>query len=150
MTQNPQEKYFHSLTETQLISIEKGLAWLSEDSSPFCEKLFDRLLEEHPVIRIPLLAMGFPKFQKAFLKGFEAMVSAYRTGMNLLGELEKYWIFPIVEFMPPMERRRFDRLAETFLKVVAECVEDAWCPAVEEAWKAAIREMKRELVKDGH
>lgn len=149
MNQNSQKRNCHSLTETQIISIEKGRVWLSEDTSPFCRKLFERLLEDHPVIRKPLLATGFQDFHKTFLKSFDAIVSAYRTGRNLRAELEKNWIIPIVVFTPPMEGRRFDRLAETFLKTVAECVEDAWSPAVEEAWRVAIRGMKRELVADG-
>ncbi|GJL60231.1 MAG: hypothetical protein NPIRA03_30880 [Nitrospirales bacterium] len=149
MTPNSQTKFCNALTETQLISIEKGRVWLSEDTSPFSRKLYDRLLEEHPVLRKPLLTTGFQEFQMAFLKGFAAIVSAYRTGRDFRAELEKYWISPIVVFTPPMEGRRFDRLAETFLRTVAECVEDAWSPAVEEAWRVAIREMKRELVADG-
>lgn len=149
MTQNSQTKYCNALTETQLMSIEKGLVWLSEDTSPFSRKLYDRLLEEHPVIRNPLLTTGFQEFHKAFLKGFAAIVFAYRTGRDLRTVLEEYWNFPVVEFTPAIERRRFNRLAETFLNAVAECVEDAWCPAVEEAWRVAIKEMERELVDPG-
>lgn len=149
MTQNPQTKKFYALTETQLLSIEKGFIWLSEDTSPFSRKLYDRLLEEPPVIRKPLLATGFQEFKKAFLRGFEAMVSALRTGWHLGSALEEYWTFPIVEFTPAIERRRFNRLAEAFLNTVAECVEDAWCPAVEEAWRVAIKEVERELVAPG-
>ncbi|WNM57513.1 hypothetical protein [Candidatus Nitrospira allomarina] len=149
MTQNSQTKNFCGLTETQLISIEKGFIWLGEATSPFSRKLYDRLLEEHPVTRKLLMATGVEEFQKAFLKGFEALVSAFRSGRHLGSALEEYWTVPIVELRPAIERRRFNKLAETFLKVVAECVEDAWSPAVEEAWRVAIKEIERELVDPG-
>ncbi|MGE0474582.1 MAG: hypothetical protein AB7P17_13185 [Nitrospirales bacterium] len=148
MTPNQRTNCSFPLSETQLITIEMGLEWLREENSVFSRKLYDRLLQDHAILAGPLSATGFSKFRTALLEAFHALVLAFRMGRNLPAALNEHWTIPIAEFTPPMQPERFDQVAETFLAVVAECVEDAWCPAVEIAWRTAIREIKHELVKD--
>lgn len=149
MIQSPQPISSHSLTESQLITIEMGWRWMRENQTSFARKLYDRFLQKHPFIREPLLALGFPPFQHAFLRAFDSLGLGLRICRSLETTQKQYWVTRVLEFIPPMKIDRFDQLAETFLELLSEVVEDAWCPAVEAAWRTAIRGMKEELVKCG-
>ena len=149
MIKSPQPASSHSLTESQLITIEMGLKWMSESQHSFARKLYDRLLLKHPEIRGPLMTTGFPTFQNAFLRASDALKLDFRVCRSIQTTAKEHWAIRVREFIPKMEREGFEQLAETFLEVLAEVVEDAWCPAVETAWRTAIRELESELVRSG-
>jgi hypothetical protein len=149
MMQSPQSIPSDFLTESQLITIEMGWKWMRENQTWFARKLYERFFRKLPYIREPLLAMGYPAFQHTFLRAFDSLGLGLRICRSLQSTRKEHWVTPVLEFIPPMHRDRFDQLAETFLEVLAEVVEDAWCPAVEAAWRTAIRGMKDELVESG-
>ena len=85
--------------------------------------------------------------RSSFLRAFDSLGLGLRICRSLETTQKQYWVTRVLEFIPPMKIDRFDQLAETFLELLSEVVEDAWCPAVEAAWRTAIREMKDELEK---
>ena len=149
MIQSPQPNSSQSLTESQLITIEVGLKWMRENQTSFARKFYDRILDNHSCIREPLLAMGFSRFQNGFQRAFDSLGLGLRICRSLQSTLKEYWVTSVLEFIPPMEQDQFERLTETFLEVLAEVVEDAWCPAVETAWRTAVRDITDELVERG-
>jgi len=129
----------NKFSSTEIQILENGLRWIKESQDRFGDKFYHRLLREHPEVN-PLLQSIDPwSFNKEFVQSVDAIIGEIRAQGDAISPLKDFWPELSSTAMNPLEPSELIKVAETFLDLISELAEDAWCPALEYAWRKAIK-----------
>lgn len=121
--------------------LEGGLGWIKDAQDAFANKLFHRLLRDHPEVRVPLQLIGLQSFSRHMVQTLDTIIGELRSCGRIQSPLREQWADLSNTTMRPLEPGHGIRMAETYLDVFSELAEDAWSPAMESAWRNAIHEV---------
>ena len=129
----------NKFSSTEIHILENGLRWIKETNDSFGNKFYHRLLREHPEANPFLHSIGPWSFNKAFVQALDAVIGEIRSYGEVISPLQDFWSDLSNTAMDPLEPSELINVAETFLDLISELAEDAWCPALEYAWRKAIK-----------
>ena len=129
----------NKFSSTEIHILENGLRWIKETNDSFGNKFYHRLLREHPEVNPFLQSIDPCSFNKDFVQSIVAIIGEIRTHGEVISPLKDFWPELSITAMDSLEPSEVINVAETFLDLISELAEDAWCPALEYAWRKAIR-----------
>jgi hemoglobin-like flavoprotein len=131
--------HMNNFSSTEIHILENGLRWIKETNDSFGNKFYHRLLREHPEVKPFLQSIDPWSFNKDFVQSLDAIIGEIRTYGEVISPLNDFWPELSSIAMDPLEPSKLINVAETFLDLIAELAEDAWCPTLEYAWRKAIK-----------
>lgn len=135
----------NKFSATDIHILECGLGWIKEDQDTFANKLFHRVLRDHPDISVSLHVMGLQSFSRHMVQTLDTIIGDLQTCGRIQTPLREQWAELSGKTIRELEPEQRIRMAETFLDVLSELAEDAWSPAMESAWRKAIDEVSIQL-----
>ena len=129
----------NKFSTTEIHILENGLRWVKETKDRFGDKLYHRLLREHPEANPFLESIEPWSFNKDFVQALDAVIGEIRSYGKVISPLKDFWPELSNTAMTPLEPSELIKIAETFLDLISELAEDAWSPALEYAWRKAIK-----------
>ena len=129
----------NKFSSTEIHILENGLRWIKETNDSFGNKFYHRLLREHPEVNPFLQSIDPWSFNKDFVQTLDAVIGEIRTHGEVISPLKDFWPELSITAMDSLEASELIKIAETFLDLISELAEDAWCPALEYAWRKAIK-----------
>ena len=131
--------HIDKFSSTEIHILENGLRWIKETKDRFGDKLYHRLLREHPEANPILQSIEPWTFNKDFVQSLDAVIGEIRSYGEVISPLKDFWPELSGTAMAPLEPSELIKIAETFLDLISELAEDAWSPALEYAWRKAIK-----------
>ena len=129
----------NKFSSTEIHILENGLRWIKETNDSFGNKFYHRLLREHPEVNPFLQSIDPWSFNKDFVQALDAVIGEIASYGEVISPLKDFWSDLSITAMDPLELSELINVAETFLDLISELAEDAWCPALEYAWRKAIK-----------
>ena len=129
----------NKFSSTEIHILENGLRWIKETNDSFGNKFYHRLLREHPEVNPFLQSIDPWSFNKDFVQALDAVIGEIASYGEVISPLKDFWSDLSSTAMDPLEPSELIKIAETFLDLISELAEDAWCPALEYAWRKAIK-----------
>ena len=129
----------NKFSSTEIRILENGLRWIRESQDRLGNNFYHRLLREHPAINPLLQSIGPWSFNKDFAQCLDAIIGEIRSHGFVISPLKDFWPELTINPMAPLAASELTRVAETFLDLISELAEDAWCPALEYAWRKATK-----------
>lgn len=132
-------------SDTDIHILECGLGWIKEAEDAFADKLFHRLLRDHPEVATSLHSMGLQPFSRRIVQILDTIIREIRSCGQIHSPIREQWtdLFPTT--VNHLEPHQLLRMAETYLNIFSELAEDAWSPAMESAWRKIIHEVSVSL-----
>lgn len=132
-------------SETEIHILECGLGWIKEDEDAFADKLFHRLIRDHPEVSTYLQTMGIQPFSRRIVQILETIIGEIRLSGKIRSPLGEQWKDVLPTTVEHLEPDKLLSLAETYLDIFSELAEDAWSPAMEHAWRKIMYEVSINL-----
>lgn len=132
-------------SDTDIYILETGLRWIKEAPEAFADKLYHRLLRDHPEISASLQSISLQSFTRNFLWFLEAIIEELRTHRSIHISLDEYFSDHLLTHGNLLNAEQVTGIFEAYLEVFSEVAEDAWSPALESVWKKAIHEVSLNL-----
>lgn len=132
-------------SDTDIHILECGLGWIKDAEDAFADKLFHRLLRDHPEVTSSLLSLGLQPFSRRIVQILDTIIREIRSCGKIHSSIREQW----TDLLPPtvqhLEPHQLLRMAETYLDIFSELAEDAWSPAMESAWRKIIHQVSVNL-----
>jgi len=138
-------KNTHKFSNTEIHILECGLRWIKESEDAFADKLFHRLLRNHPEVTSSLHSTGIQPFSRHIVQVIETIIGELRSYRTIRSPIREQWTDLSPTMVSPFGPEQFVKIAETYLDILSELAEDAWSPAMEFAWRKAIYEVSINL-----
>jgi hemoglobin-like flavoprotein len=135
----------HNFSNTEIHILECGLRWIKECEDTFADRLFHRLLRDHPEFTSSLHATGLQSFNRHIVQVIHTIIDELRSCGKILSPIRELWADLSPATVSPFGPEQFVKIAETYLDILSELAEDAWSPAMESAWRKAIHEVSIDL-----
>jgi hemoglobin-like flavoprotein len=133
------------LSDTEIYILECGLGWIKEAPNAFWEKLFHRLMRDHPDISADLHTTDIESFRSQLVQALTAIIEDLRSWGRIQSPILEHGVDLLTTIAHSLNSRQLSEIAETFLDVFSELAEDAWSPAMKTAWRKAIYEVTADL-----
>ena len=131
--------------DTDIHILECGLGWIKDAEDAFADKLFHRLLRDHPEVTSSLLTMGLEPFSRRIVQILDTIIREIRSCGKIHSPIREQWTDLLPTTVNHLEPQQLLRMAETYLDIFSELAEDAWSPAMESAWGKIIQEVSVNL-----
>lgn len=128
-------------SDTDIHILECGLGWIKEAEDVFADKLFHRLLRDHPEVATFLQSMGLQPFSRRIVQILDTIIREVRSCGKIHSPIREQWTDLLPTTMSHLKPRQLLSMAETYLDIFSELAEDAWSPAMESAWRKIIHEV---------
>lgn len=138
-------KDIHKFSHTEIHILECGLRWIKESEDAFADKLFHRLLRDHPEVTTSLQTTGLQSFGRHIIQVIHTIIDELRSCGTIRSPIRELWTDLSPTTVNPFGPEQFVKIAETYLDILSELAEDAWSPAMEFAWRKAIDEVSIHL-----
>jgi len=135
----------HKFSHTEIHILECGLRWIKESEDAFADKLFHRLLRDHPEVATSLQSTGLQSFGRHIIQVIHTIIDELRSCGTIRSPIRELWTNLSPTAVSPFGPEQFIKIAETYLDILSELAEDAWSPAMEFAWRKAIDEVSIHL-----
>ncbi|MDH5699675.1 MAG: globin [Nitrospirota bacterium] len=135
----------NKFSDTEIHILECGLRWIKEAEAAFADKLFHRLLRDHPEVAASLQSMGLQPFSRRIVQILDTIIREIRSCGKIHSPLREQWTDLAPTTVSHPEPSQLLRMAETYLDIFSELAEDAWSPAMESAWRKIIHEVSISL-----
>lgn len=132
-------------SDTDIHILERGLGWVKDAEDAFADKLFHRLLRDHPEVTTSLHSMGLQPFSRRIVQILDTIIREIRFGGKIQSPIREQWIDLLPTTVSHLEPHHLLSMAETYLDIFSELAEDAWSPAMESAWRKIIHEVSVSL-----
>lgn len=132
-------------SDTDIHILECGLGWIKDAEDAFADKLFHRLLRDHPEVTSSLITMGLQPFSRRIVQILDTIIREIRSCGKIHSSIREQWTDLLPTTVNHLEPQQLLRMAETYLDIFSELAEDAWSPAMETAWKKIIHEVSVNL-----
>jgi hypothetical protein len=132
-------------SDTDIYILECGLGWIKDAENAFADKLFHRLLRDHPEVTTSLHSMGLQPFSRRIVQILDKIIREIRSCGKIHSPLREQWTDLLPTTVSHLEPSQLLRMAETYLDIFSELAEDAWSPAMESAWRKIIHEVSVSL-----
>lgn len=132
-------------SDTDIHILERGLGWIKDAEDAFADKLFHRLLRDHPEVTTSLHSMGLQPFSRRIVQILDTIIREIRSCGKIHSPIREQWTDLLPTPVGHLEPRQLLRMAETYLDIFSELAEDAWSPAMESAWRKIIHEVSVSL-----
>ena len=132
-------------SNTEIHILECGLRWIKESEDTFADKLFHRLLRDHPEVTSSLHSAGLQPFSRHIVQVIQTIIGELRSYGKIRSSIGEQWTDLSPTTVSPFGPEQFVKIAETYLDVLSELAEDAWSPAMNLTWKKAIYEVSINL-----
>lgn len=132
-------------SDTDIHILECGLGWIKDAEDVFADKLFHRLLRDHPEVTFSLHSMGLQPFSRRIVQILDTIIREIRSYGKIHSSIREQWTDLLPTTLNQLEPHQLLRMAETYLDIFSELAEDAWSPAVESAWRKIIHEVSVSL-----
>ena len=135
----------HKFSNTEIHILERGLGWIKESEDDFTDRLFHRLLRDHPEVTTSLHSTGLQPFSRHIVQVIQTIIDDLRSCGTIRSPIRELWADLSPTTVSPFGPEQFGKIAETYLDILSELAEDAWSPAMELAWRKAIDEVSIQL-----
>lgn len=132
-------------SDTDIHILECGLGWIKEDEDLFADKLFHRLVRDHPEVTTSLHLMGLQPFSRRIVQILDTIIRDIRIYGKIHSPIRDQWTDLLPSTVSHLKPHQLLRMAETYLDIFSELAEDAWSPAMESAWRKIIHEVSLSL-----
>lgn len=132
-------------SDTDIHILECGLGWIKEAEDVFADKLFHRLLRDHPEVATFLQSMGLQPFSRRIVQILDTIIREIRSYGKIHSPIREQWTDLLPITVSHLKPRQLLRMADTYLDIFSELAEDAWSPAMESAWRKIIHEVSINL-----
>ncbi|WP_447964814.1 globin [Nitrospira sp. Ecomares 2.1] len=139
------EQITHKFSDSEIHILECGLGWIKESEDAFADKLFHRLLREHPEIATSLQTMGLQPFSRRIVQILDTIIKEIRLSGKIRSPIREQWADLAPTTVSHLQPHHLLRMAETYLDIFSELAEDAWSPAMESAWRKIIHQVSNSL-----
>ncbi|WP_342349453.1 globin [uncultured Nitrospira sp.] len=127
-------------SNTEIYILECGLRWIKEDEDAFADKLFHRLVRDHPEVSTFLQTIGLQPFSRRIVQILDTIIREIRLSGKIRSPIGEQWKDLLPTTVDHLKPDKLLSLAETYLDIFSELAEDAWSPAMEHAWRKIIYE----------
>jgi hemoglobin-like flavoprotein len=138
-------KHTHKFSHTEIHILECGLRWIKESEDDFADRLFHRLLRDHPEVTTAFHSAGLQPFSRHIVQVIQTIIDELRSCGTIRSPIRELWADLSPTTVSPFGPEQFVKIAETYLDILSELAEDAWSPAMELAWRKAIDEVSIQL-----
>ncbi|HBP90618.1 MAG TPA: globin [Nitrospirales bacterium] len=132
-------------SDTDIHILECGLGWIKDSEDAFADKLFHRLLRDHPEVTSSLLSLGLQPYSRRIVQILDSIIREIRSCGKIQSSIREQWTDVLPTTANQLEPSQLLRMAETYLDIFSELAEDAWSPAMESAWRKIIHEVSVNL-----
>jgi uncharacterized protein YneF (UPF0154 family) len=132
-------------SDMDIYILECGLGWIKDAEDAFADKLFHRLLRDHPEVTSSLHSMGLQPFSRRIVQILDTIIREIRSCGKIHSPIREQWTDLLPTTVSHLEPSQLLRMAETYLDIFSELAEDAWSPAMESAWRKIIHEVSVSL-----
>ncbi|WNM58085.1 globin [Candidatus Nitrospira allomarina] len=127
-----------NFSDTDIHILECGLGWIKDAEDAFADKLFHRLLRDHPEVTTSLHSMGLQPFSRRIVQILDTIIREIRSCGKIQSPIREQWTDLLPTTVSHLEPSQLLRMSETYLDIFSELAEDAWSPAMESAWRKII------------
>ena len=138
-------KNTHTFSNTEIHILESGLGWIKESEDDFADRLFHRLLRDHPEVTTSIHSTGLQPFSRHTVQVIQTIIDELRSCGTIRSPIRELWANLSPTTVSSFGSEQFFKMAETYLDILSELAEDAWSPAMELAWRKAIDEVSIQL-----
>ncbi|GJL68803.1 MAG: hypothetical protein NPIRA06_14380 [Nitrospirales bacterium] len=139
------EQITPKFSDTDLRILKRGLGWIKSAEGAFADKLFHRLLRDHPEVTTSLHLMGLQPFSRRIVQILDTSIWEIRSYGKIHSSIREQWTDLLPTPASHLESHQLLRMAETYLDIFSELAEEAWSPAMESAWRKIIHEVSVSL-----
>lgn len=132
-------------SDTDIHILECGLGWIKEAEDVFADKLFHRLLRDHPEVVTSLQSMGLQPFSRHIVQILDTIIREIRSCGKIHSPIRQQWTDLLPTTVSHLKPRQLLRMADTYLDIFSELAEEAWSPTVESVWRKMIHEVSINL-----
>lgn len=132
-------------SDSEIHILECGLRWIKEGEDAFADKLFHRLLRDHPEVATSLQTMGLQPFSRRIVQILDTIIREIRLNGRILSSISEQWTDLAPTTVRQLDPTQLIKMAETYLDIFSELAEEAWSPAMESAWRKIIHQVSISL-----
>jgi len=131
----------HNFSNTEIHILECGLRWIKECEDTFADRLFHRLLRDHPEFTSSFHATGLQSFNRHIIQVIHALIGELRSCGKIRSPIREHLTDLVPASIILSGPEQCSSIAETYLDILSELAEDAWSPAMESAWRKFLQEV---------